>query len=542
MRNSPLQLVLFIVSIFFLEPNLVYSQIPGIELQKCFGGTGSDAASTIVSTNDGGYVFAGSTMSQDGDVSGRQGSIDAWIVKLDSSLNIQWQKCYGGTEGLMKYSVIQTLDGGYAFDCATGPYDSLSGFHAGKGDDFLMVKLNSAGLFQWKKCLGGSKNDQGTSIRQTNDRGYILAGYTASNDGDVSGHHGGTGSDAWVVKLDSTGNVQWQKCLGGKGDDVAYSVILTSDGGYAIAGYTWSNDGDVIGNHGQMDAWIVRLDSVGNIKWQRSLGGANQEWFKSIMQDSDGGFVCAGYTGSLDGDVVGLHPGGYYDAWIVKLDSLGNLLWQNCLGGSKGEELTDVIRSMDGGYVTSGFTFSDDEGFFTHGDWDAWIVKIDSKGEFQWQKCLGGTGADQAFAVIQSSKNEYIVAGSTNSKDGDVFGQHGGVPFYGPPCSDAWIVKLGSKLSVETPHSPTELLPVIAVYPNPASSYVTISFNLPFSSPVKINIFDLLGTRVNGMHQIQMESGYHEIPLELATLPNGTYYLRTEACGKTGTKVIQVIK
>jgi len=163
-----------------------------------------------------------------------------------------------------------------------------------------------------------------------------VAGETWSNDGDVSGNHGG--SDYWVVKLNSSGDIEWQKCLGGTNsdggifNDYIYSIQQTSDGGFIMACETMSNDGDVSGNHGSYDAWVVKLNSLGDIEWQKCLGGTNRDIANSIQQTSDGGFIVAGYTYSNDGDVSGNH--GYCDAWVVKLNSSGDIEWQKCLGGT----------------------------------------------------------------------------------------------------------------------------------------------------------------------------------------------------------------
>jgi hypothetical protein len=293
-----------------------------IQWQKCLGGTGDDRANSIQQTTDGGYVVAGRTYSNDGNVTGNHGSDDYWVVKLDASGNIQWQKCLGGTSWEYASSIQQTTDGGYVAAGYTRSNDGdVSGNH---GDwDYWVVKLDSSGNIQWQKCLGGTSWDEAYSIQQTTDGGYVVTGYTTSNDGDVSGNHGG--EDYWVVKLDSSGNIQWQKCLGGTGDDRANSIQQTTDGGYVVAGYTYSNDGDVSGNHGGRDFWVVKLDASGNIQWQKCLGGTNWDEAYSIHQTTDGGYVVAGRTWSNDGDVSGYH-GGNYDYWVVKLIAHYNLI------------------------------------------------------------------------------------------------------------------------------------------------------------------------------------------------------------------------
>ena len=176
--------------------------------------------------------------------------------------------------------------------------------------------LAQAPTIEWQKCLGGTNDDRAYSIQQTSDGGFIVASITGSNDGDVSGNHGY--DDAWVVKLNSSGNIEWQKCLGGTSYDVANSIQQTSDGGFIVSGYTGSNDGDVSGNHGVYDYWVVKLNSSGDIEWQKCLGGTDYDYAYSIHQTSDGGFIVAGNTASNDGDVSGNH--GASDAWVVKLN------------------------------------------------------------------------------------------------------------------------------------------------------------------------------------------------------------------------------
>jgi hypothetical protein len=278
------------------------------------GGSSDEWASSIQQTFDGGYIVAGYTYSNDGDVSGNHGNRDGWVVKLDASGSLLWQKCLGGNSSDWARSIQQTSDGGYIVAGETHSNDGDVSGHHGNGDGWV-VKLDASGNLLWQKCLGGSSYDSVSSIQQTSDGGYIVAGSTYSNDGDVSGNHGN--DDSWVVKLDASGNLLWQKCLGGSNWDYAESIQQTSDGGYIVAGITFSNDGDVSGYHGEGDGWIVKLDASGNLLWQKCLGGSYREWAYSIQQTSDGGYIVAGYTNSNDGDVSGNHGG--EDGWVVKL-------------------------------------------------------------------------------------------------------------------------------------------------------------------------------------------------------------------------------
>jgi Secretion system C-terminal sorting domain len=241
-------------------------------------------------------------------------------VKLSNLGNILWQKSFGGTDRDHVTSIIQTTDSGYIFAGDSRSNDGdVSGHHGTSvTKDCWVVKLNNAGLIDWETSLGGTGNDFATSIQQTSDSGYIVAGSSESIDGDVTGNHGSF--DKWIVKLNSQGFISWEKSLGGTGNDNATSIEQTTDGGYVIAGYTTSNDGDVTGNQGGQDNWIVKLNNAGIIEWQKTLGGTGDDWANSIQQTIDDGFVVAGTTASVNGDVTGHHGTvTNNDYWVVKL-------------------------------------------------------------------------------------------------------------------------------------------------------------------------------------------------------------------------------
>ncbi len=329
----------------FLTLTYSYAQ-PAIEWQKCLGGTFHDNAYSIQQTSDGGYVVASYTDSNNGDVAGNHGQYDYWVVKLDVTGNIQWQKCLGGTNADEASSIQQTSDGGYVVaGVASSNNGNVTGNHGNL--DYWIVKLDANGNIQWQKCLGGTGEERARSVQQTSDSGYVVAGYSKSNNGDVTGNHGNF--DYWIVKLDVTGTIQWQKCLGGTADDMAYSIQQTSDGGYVVAGCSESINGDVTGNHGNFDSWVVKLDVTGTIQWQKCLGGTLSDYARSIQQTWDGGYVVAGIASSNDGDVTGNH--GDEDYWVIKLDANGNIQWQKCFGGTGEDYAHSVRQSYDGGYV-----------------------------------------------------------------------------------------------------------------------------------------------------------------------------------------------
>jgi hypothetical protein len=404
----------------------VFAQ-PVIQWQKCLGGSSIDNGTCIQPTTDGGYILSGITYSSDGDLSGNLGGGDAWVVKLNATGAIQWQKSFGGSNFEYIDYIKPTGDGGYIMAGSTRSNDGdVSGNHGGL--DAWVVKLNSTGAIQWQRCLGGSGDEYAWFIETTSDGGYILAGFTNSNNGDVSGNHGN--EDAWVVKLNSLGAIQWQKCLGGSGGDEAFSVQSTNDGGCIIAGDTDSNDGDVSGNHGGgADAWVVKLDSSGGIQWQKCLGGSGADEAFFIQIASDGGYIMTGFSSSDDGDISGNH--GKEDAWVVKLNSIGAIQWQKCLGGSINDEGYSIQPTSDGGYAMTGYSYSNDGDVSgNQGKEDAWVVKLSSTGAIQWQKCLGGSNDDAAVFIQSTSDGGYVMAGTSSSNDGDASGNHGGGDFW----------------------------------------------------------------------------------------------------------------
>lgn len=316
MKNILFTSILLISSFGFV-------QVPTITWEKSFGGSSDDSAESIRQTTDGGYIIAGESESIDGDVTGNNGYKDYWVVKVDSSGNLIWEKSFGGTWSDNTPMIQETTDGGVIVAGESSSNDGDVSGNNGGSSDYWIIKLDINGNIIWQNCLGGSSTDVAYSIEQTTDGGYIVAGKSSSSDGDITGNNGNY--DYWVVKLDISGNISWQKSLGGSQWDIAYSVQQTTDGGYIVAGKINSVNGDITENNGLWDYWVVKLDNIGNIIWQKSYGGSNDDYAYSIKQTSDGGYIIAGGSNSTDGDVIGSSGSG---CWIVKIDSVGNIIWQ----------------------------------------------------------------------------------------------------------------------------------------------------------------------------------------------------------------------
>jgi hypothetical protein len=348
------------------------SSIGNVQWKKAYGGSGNDDVYSIQQTRDRGYVMAGKNLSNNWDVSGNHGDYDAWVVKLDSIGAIQWQRCFGGTGWEEAKSIKQTKDGGYVFAGFATSADGDVTQNQGSFD-LWVLKLDSAGNIEWQRTYGGSDEDLGYSISPTLDGGYIVSGETQSNNGDVTGFHGAV--DCWVLKLNFEGKVEWQKAMGGSAIDRTLEVLQTSDAAYIVLAEAYSINGEVTGNHGLRDYWVVKLTSTGSILWQKSIGGSNEDYPGSIIQTDDGGYVMTGETQSNDGDVVGNDGGA--DIWVVKIDGEGDLIWERTFGGTKAELGSSIQKTQDGGFIVAGYAWSNN-GDVTgvKGKNDFWVIKL----------------------------------------------------------------------------------------------------------------------------------------------------------------------
>lgn len=296
--------------------------------------------SAVQQTSDGGYIISGFNL-----VSGNL--YDIFLLKTDGSGTILWSKSYGGTNYeygsyLLKNSVQQTSDGGYIIGGTT------TSFGAGNSDMYLL-KTDGSGTLLWSKTFGGASAEEGYSVQQANDGGYIITGYTAS--------FGAGNWDLYLVKTDASGNISWSRAFGGTDWDEGYSVKQTSDGGYIVSGRTKSF------GQGGYDVYLLKTDASGNLTWSKTFGSAGNEFGNSVQQTADGGFV-----------IAGLAPGGgiWSDAYLVKTDGNGDLLWSRKFGGNGQEEFLSIQQTSDGGYIISGYTSS-----YGAGDIDIYLIKTD---------------------------------------------------------------------------------------------------------------------------------------------------------------------
>ncbi|WNI34859.1 T9SS type A sorting domain-containing protein [Chryseobacterium sp. SG20098] len=488
--------------LFLIYSALAAQSAPSIEWQKALGGTHGESANAVQQTSDGGYIVAGNSMSNDGDVTGNHGGGDYWIVKLNPAGGIQWQKTLGGSNVDDAQSIRQTTDGGYIIAGSSNSGDGdISGNHGNY--DYWIVKLDSNGNMQWQKSLGGSSVDIAQSIQQTSEGGYIVAGSSSSNDGDVSGNHGG--GDYWIVKLDINGNIQWQKSLGGSSSEQVNSVQQTFDGGYIIAGTTVSTDGDITVSYGNNDFWVVKLDSGGNMQWQKTLGNIGDNIGYYAQQTFDGGYIAVGTSFNSSNLESGLP-----DYWVIKLSNNGTIEWDKYFGGSFHDNAITIRQTPEWDYIVAGWTASNN-GQVTnhHGNLDYWIIKLDSSGNLKWEKTLGGPDFDYLTALELTADNGYIVSGSTGSTSGDVTGHHGMI--------DAWIVKLSPE-QLGIPENQQRHKPNL--YPNPAKEFFYLD-HLPRESTISI-------TDMSGRKLFSQKYNEEKIKISTSAFMEGLYMVQVK--------------
>lgn len=381
---------------------LGFSQAPPIQWVKCIGTSGPQISYSIKNTSDNGFIIAGR--------SGAYNYYDYLIIKTDSLGNVIWQNTFGDAGNNILYDVQQTPDGGYI---ALGNSTQNSN-GAGTNKGVVVLKLDAAGVVQWETFFNGSVQDanyaNGGELVQTQDGGYAVVAKGALTTG--------MDSNFLLTKLNGLGEISWQKEFGGTYYDVPTSVKQTTDGGYIMAGYTISNNGDVVGGvhvGGLDDFWIVKVNNTGTLEWQKTIGSNGVDRANSIQQTSDGGYIVAGFANSNGGDVSGVY--GNADFWIAKLSSIGAIQWQKAFGGDSGDYAFEIIKTADLGYIVSGYTTSNNSGFATgsQGGYDAWVVKINALGNLQWQKRVGGTAEDSSNSITESSDGGFVMAGSTTS-------------------------------------------------------------------------------------------------------------------------------
>jgi hypothetical protein len=466
---------------------------PVIKKQAIFGGTDADADPHIALLKSGGFIMAISSRS---DVSGNKSennrdstntTTDFWIVKVDARGIIEWDKTFGGDNYDVPVSIIPTRDNGYivAGSSSSGVSGDKTIPLKGPGSDLWIVKMDSLGNKLWDKAYGGSADEFGGNIKETND-GFILGGYSYSGISEDKTEASRGEYDYWLLKLDKEGNKIWDRTYGGNLSDGLLSIDITASGGYILGGT--SNSGvykeKTQSSRGGQDYWVIAVDRNGNKLWDKTFGGEDEyENFEALQTTKDGGYILGGFSASNTGIDKSENNKGGYDYWMIKLDASGNKLWDKTLGGSDNDQLYALQQTKDKGYVLAGYSYSAQSGDKTeprrnrYGYNDYWVVKTDSLGRFEWDKTIGGSASDQPSDIKQVTANDYIVAGlSSSPKSGDKTLPR--LDLY----SDVWLVQLQARAQAVIATENIGLVKRVTekkftVYPNPATDVLHIQTN-----------------------------------------------------------------
>lgn len=402
---------------------------PEINFIKTLGGSNNDSAESVVSTTDGGYAILGYTQSFDGDVTEKSNdAFNFWLLKFDASHVLQWQKNYGGSNDDRGSSIIETQDGGFAILGYSQSADLDVNQNAG-AKDYWVLKLNALGEQQWQNNFGFIGDDSGISIIQTNDSGYLLTGVL-----DVSASEGQgnskvsdvkhAGGDYWAIKLDNSGNLEWSQYFGGTFTDTPYAVVQANDNGFILVGSSDSNDVDISSNKGSYDFWVVKLSETGALVWEKSFGGTEIDEARAITKTSDNNYVIVGDTRSNDTD-VSLNNGAA-DLWVIKINDSGDLIWEKTFGGTSFDAGRSVFLTNDDGFLISGSSRSVDGNVNKNeGQNDAWVLKLNANGNLQWQQTIGGSEIDYFYDAAQLNDGSFIAVGESSSANADILENKG---------------------------------------------------------------------------------------------------------------------
>jgi hypothetical protein len=488
--------------------------------QKTYGGSAHEYAWKTIPTSDGGFAFVGFSESNNGDVSGNHGGVDLWVAKADASGTIEWSKLYGGTEDDEGYDITQTADNGFMVVGWTDSFDGdVTGHHGTYGSDLWVLKLTSTGAITWSKCYGGTSDDDGASIAQSQSGDYFVAGSTYSYDGDVSGNHGTYESDFWVIKISSSGTLLNQKCVGGTGYDEGIKMIATADDGCIVVGRTSSTDLTSLGYHGGADMLVAKLTSGLVISWSKCYGGSETEEANAVVQLNDGSYAVLGYSSTgNNGDVTGHHGSqGQDDFWLLKLTSAGAITWAKCFGGDSDDQANGLAKTSDGGFVMSGLTSStngDVSGFHGGGFFepDIWVAKVDGSGTLQGQRCCGGSGQDESFNVYEESSNVFVVTGFTYSSDYDVTQNRG--------SADGWILKVTPTAGIGENNVESGFM----LYPNPAIDEINVNFISTEKVKAILSLKDITGREIIS-ESFELSVGNINRKINISGLAKGIYLI-----------------
>ena len=571
----------FTLLTLLLSTFCVFSQ--DILWEKSYGGKQADYLMDAIPTPDYGFILAGSSLS---DKSGNKsengmGDLDYWIWKMNEKGDLDWQKSFGGSGSDFLQSIKTTSDGGFIL-AGTSNSSNVNTTETSRndkkeacrgGDDFWIIKLDAKGNEMWQKTIGGMGQEKLQSIVRTSDGGYVIAGSSSSESSPNPSEGGEKGSSAqggenesltktgdkelsdktapnygnmdyWMVKLDSKGNIQFQKTFGGKYEDELKSIEQTKDGGFILGGYsnspatiaskigTESSGNKTQDNIGVGDFWVLKLDKDGEITWQKTLGGDQDDNLYVVHQTYDGNYILGGNSNSNATNQKSKSNENGTDFWVIKLDTQGETIWQETYNIGKVDVLTSLIENDDHSVLLGGFAQSESstqpspmerERVDKKEINDYVAIKITERGEETWRQSVGSKGEDLLKKAIETRDGGYLLAGTSKgekSRDKDS----------GIGSNDFWVVKLKDNSKPENPKLSIEALP------NPVITFTNIIVGYDFTDGFA-SVYDLAGRQLQ-----RFAIKTRTVPIDLSGLPEGIYIVNIDTnVQHDGIKVIKGI-
>lgn len=427
------KLYFFIVFTFLFccesDDSITTNQIVSVREISTLGGTKNESGQSVVATSDGGFAVLGYSQSMDGDILNKSNiSYDFWLLKYNFNGEQEWQKVYGGSSEDRGYDIILSNDNNMVIFGSSKSADGDVSLNAGS-NDLWIAKISNSGAIIWEKSIGYSGSDNGYSVIQTIDNGYLLLGVldVTASDGEGNNRissHRHAGGDYWAVKLNANGVLEWSRYFGGNFTDTCYAASQTQDGDYIIIGSSDSYDVDISNNKGTYDFWIIKLSSEGNLIWEKSFGGSEIDEALDITSTADGNFIVCGNTRSNNID-VSLNNGAA-DVWLLKITPNGEILWEKTYGGNSFDTAKSIHKTTDNGFIIAGNSRSDNNDLTkNNGQNDGWIFKINQDGILQWQTSIGGSNIDLFMDSAQLQDGSIVAVGNTSSYDIDILENKG---------------------------------------------------------------------------------------------------------------------
>jgi hypothetical protein len=539
--------------LLLLAPLFIHSQ--DILWEKSYGGKNADYLFDAQPTADNGFILAGSSLSgkTGTKTAGNNGDLDYWVWKMDANGKLDWQKSLGGSGFDLLQSIKGTQDGGFILAGTSSSNQGMDKQSDSKGlSDFWVVKLDAKGQELWQQTIGGSGQEDLLTVIPTRDGGYLLGGSsssaktiisttstlktqsTAKEDLTLKTESTRGSMDYWIVKLDSNGNVMWQKTYGGRYSDLLRSLEQTKDGGFILGGYSNSpQSGDkTAASIGIGDYWIIKTDELGAIEWQNTYGGTGDNQLYVVHQTADDGFIVGGNTnspGSLTAKGGSVQSGS--DFWLLRLDTKGEVVWSETYNYGKVDILTSLVENSDHSFLVGGYAQSE-RGIMAKGmiqkeaaginDYIA--LKVNTKGEAVWEKIVGSGGEDILRKLISTRDGGYLLAGTSNaSSSGDKSTTLG--------SNDFWVVKLQDQLVPLTVQASIEAIP------NPVSTFTNIIVGYEYETGTA-TVVDLAGRMLQ-----QFTISSRTVPIDMSLYPEGIYVVNIKTNVKSeGIKVIKKTK